>query len=280
MNCAVSERSLRFEHSASWPARPLIVPRPRRAIVQDQCGHAPVSGRRTRCPTGRPAPTALSRRGTPIWAFRGGFRRCRAPGSARARPAARRRGRRTHGARSATTHRVRRRPRSRSGPHRRSPRRSGNAAGRCARPRRDLLYGFGEGAAPAVVLPASPPGLAPPQYDAVLTIKDVARRGAHPFFRRHANTPHDGHAAAAGTVVAMCTTRVRSEKRSTRSTRTPGSPNNNVVPSNTALGSLPPPECFATFRLQKAKGPPIQRHAHESEIITARLRLKSHKTSA
>jgi hypothetical protein len=140
--------------------------------------------------------------------FRGGSRRCRAPGAARARPADRRHGRRTHGARSATTHRVRRRPRSRSGPHRRSPRRSGNAAGRSARPRRDLLYGFGEGAAPAIALPASPPGLVPPRYDAVLNIRDVARRGGYPFFRRHANTPHDGHAAA-GTVVAMCTTRVR-----------------------------------------------------------------------
>src|SRR5271167_688167 len=89
------------------------------------------------------------------------------------------------------------------------------------------------------------------------------------------NTPHDGHAAAAGSVVAMCNTRVRSEKRSTRSTRTPGSPNNNVVPSDTALGSLPSPECFAPSRLQKAKGLQIQRHAHESEITTARLRLKS-----
>ena len=68
---------------------------------------------------------------------------------------------------------------------------------------------------------------------------------------------------------------VPSAKRSTRSTRTPGSPNNNVVPSVTALGFLPPPECFATFRLQKAKGLQLQRHAHESEITTARLNLKS-----
>src|SRR6202011_895003 len=88
-------------------------------------------------------------------------------------------------------------------------------------------------------------------------------------------TPQPGHAAAASSAVTTCTTRVPSTRRSTRSTRTPGSPNNNVVPSDTALGSLPSPECFATFRLQKAKGLHIQRHAHESEITTARLRLKS-----
>ena len=38
-------------------------------------------------------------------------------------------------------------------------------------------------------------------------------------------------------------------------------PNNNVVPSATALGSLCSPECFATFTLKKAKGPLLQRHA-------------------
>src|SRR5271165_6452364 len=38
---------------------------------------------------------------------------------------------------------------------------------------------------------------------------------------------------------------------------------------------LPSPECFATLRLQKAKGLLLQRHAHESEITTARLNFKS-----
>src|SRR5271156_75916 len=89
------------------------------------------------------------------------------------------------------------------------------------------------------------------------------------------NTPHDGHAAAVSSAVTAYTTRVPSAKHSTRSTRTPGSPNNNVVPSITALGFLPPPECFATLRLQKAKGLQLQRHANESEITTARLNLKS-----
>src|SRR5271154_6933127 len=92
------------------------------------------------------------------------------------------------------------------------------------------------------------------------------------------NTPHDGHAAAVSSAVTAYTTRVPSAKHSTRSTRTPGSPNNNVVPSITALGFLPPPECFATLRLQKAKGLQLQRHANESEITTARLNSKSRQT--
>lgn len=50
------------------------------------------------------------------------------------------------------------------------------------------------------------------------------------------STPHDGHAGAVSSAVATCTTRVPSAKRSTRSTRTPGNPNNNVVPSDKALG--------------------------------------------
>ena len=37
---------------------------------------------------------------------------------------------------------------------------------------------------------------------------------------------------------------------------------------------LPSPERFATLRLQKAKGLLLQRHAHESEITTARLNFK------
>src|SRR5690625_3174405 len=74
-------------------------------------------------------------------------------------------------------------------------------------------------------------------------------------------TPQAGHAAAVSSAVTTRTTRVPSASRSTRATRTPGSPNNNVVPSDTALGSLPPPECFATFRLRKAEGLHMQRHA-------------------
>src|ERR1700738_3127037 len=51
-------------------------------------------------------------------------------------------------------------------------------------------------------------------------------------------TPHDAHAAAASLAVTACTTRVPSAQGSTRPTHTPGNPNNSVVPSVTALGSL------------------------------------------
>src|SRR5690625_622700 len=74
-------------------------------------------------------------------------------------------------------------------------------------------------------------------------------------------TPQAGHAAAVSSAVTTCTTRVPSARCSTRATRTPGSPNNNVVPSVTALGFLLPSESVATFRLRKAKGLPTQRHA-------------------
>ena len=89
-------------------------------------------------------------------------------------------------------------------------------------------------------------------------------------------TPHDGHAAAVSSAVTTCTTRVPSAQRSTRSTRTPGSPNNNVVPSDTALGSFLPPECFATLQTSEGQGPPhCNDTPYESEITTARLKLKS-----
>ena len=130
-----------------------------------------------------------------------------------------------------------------------------------ARPRRDLRDGLGERGPLAVVLPAPPPGLVPAHHDSVRAVGDVLRRGGHPGLHRRRHHParrarrrrllgrrHVHHPRPVGA-------------RSTRSTRTPGSPNNNVVPSDTALGSLPPPECFATFRLRKTKGLPMQRHA-------------------
>ena len=46
------------------------------------------------------------------------------------------------------------------------------------RPGRDLIDGLGEGTAFAVVFPAPPAGLVPPHYDSILTVGNVARRGA------------------------------------------------------------------------------------------------------
>src|SRR5215207_222368 len=68
-------------------------------------------------------------------------------------------------------------------------------------------------------------------------------------------TPHDGHAAAVSSAVATCTTRVPSASRSTRSTNIPGSPNNNVVPSHTALGPFLPPE-IPQLQTSEGQGPP------------------------
>ena len=41
----------------------------------------------------------------------------------------------------------------------------------------------------AVVLPAAPPGLGPPHDDSVLTVGNVTRRGAHPGFDRRGHHP-------------------------------------------------------------------------------------------
>src|SRR5271157_3698233 len=68
-------------------------------------------------------------------------------------------------------------------------------------------------------------------------------------------TPQDGHAAAARSAVTTCTTRVPSAQRSTRSTRTPGSPNNNVVASVTALGSFPRLNASQHSDFKKDRGP-------------------------
>src|SRR5271166_3595178 len=89
------------------------------------------------------------------------------------------------------------------------------------------------------------------------------------------STPQDGHAAAVSSAVTTCTTRVPSAQRSTRSTRTPGSPNNNVVPSDTALGSFLRLNASQHSDFRRPKGLLLQRHAHESEITTARLNFKS-----
>ena len=170
----------------------------------------PVSQRSTR--TQRPVSVQCS-----SGAYRGGSRRCPAPGWVPARPAAPRRGRRRRGARSATTRRARSRPRSPSGPPPRSPRRSGCATAGWSAPRRDLRDRLGERAALAVVLPASPAGLVPPHHDSIFAVRDVARRRRHPALARGGEHPHDGHATASSSAVATCTTRIVSE-RSTRST--------------------------------------------------------------
>jgi hypothetical protein len=47
------------------------------------------------------------------------------------------------------------------------------------------------------------------------------------------NTPHEGHAAAVGSAVTACTTRVPSARRSTSSTRHAWQPENNVLRSDT-----------------------------------------------
>src|SRR5258707_6086539 len=88
-------------------------------------------------------------------------------------------------------------------------------------------------------------------------------------------TPHDGHAAAVCSAVATCTTRVPSASRSTRSTCTPGSPNNNVVPSDTALGSLLQSESVATSDFGRPRASSCNDTPYEGEITTAPLKLKS-----
>src|ERR1700682_990091 len=93
------------------------------------------------------------------------------------------------------------------------------------------------------------------------------------------NTPHDGHAAAVCSAVATCTTRVPAASRSTRSTCTPGSPNNNVVPSDTALGSLLQSESVATSDFGRPRASSCNDTPYESEITTAPLKLKSRHTS-
>ena len=67
------------------------------------------------------------------------------------------------------------------------------------------------------------------------------------------NTPHERHAAAVSPSVTTCTTRLPSDCLDTWVNCTPGSPNNTVAPPTTPV-VLPPSECFATSRLQKAKG--------------------------
>src|ERR1700694_531069 len=94
------------------------------------------------------------------------------------------------------------------------------------------------------------------------------------------NTPHDGHAAAVCSAVATCTTRVPSASRSTRSTCTPGSPNNNVVPSYTALVSLLQSESVATSDFGRPRASSCNDTPYESEITTAPLKLKSPETRA
>src|SRR5271157_794995 len=86
------------------------------------------------------------------------------------------------------------------------------------------------------------------------------------------STPQDGHAAAVSSAVTTCTTRVPSAQRSTRSTRTPGSPNNNVVPSDTALGSFLPPE-IRKLQTSEDQGPPPA--ATESLLATVLSRLEA-----
>jgi hypothetical protein len=128
------------------------------------------------------------------------------------------------------------------------------------RPGRDLLDGLGEGTAFPVVFPARPAGLVPPHYDSILTVGNVVRRGAH--LTLHRRGEHSARRAPRRRLTrGHRTTQVPSAQRSTRSTCTPGSPTNEVVPSDTALGFVPSPECFATFRLRKAKGLQLQRHA-------------------
>src|SRR6195256_4700758 len=92
-------------------------------------------------------------------------------------------------------------------------------------------------------------------------------------------TPHDGHAAAVSLAVTACTTRVPSAQRSTRSTRTPGNPNNNVVPSDTALGSFLRLKS-ATSDFGRPRASPCNDTPYESEITAAPLKLKSRKNDS
>jgi len=88
------------------------------------------------------------------------------------------------------------------------------------------------------------------------------------------NTPHDGHAAAVSSSVANSTSRVPPDSRDTLLTHTPGSPNNTVVLSTTPLVLLRS-ECFATLRLQEAKGFVLVGAPKTLKSQVARSRLKS-----
>jgi hypothetical protein len=121
---------------------------------------------------------------------------------------------------------------------------------------------------------APPAGLGPPHYDSILTVGNVARRGAHLTLHRRGEHPDDGHAAAVSLAVTACT-----------HTRPIGlaldmldpyawQSNNNLVPSDRALGFLPSPECFATFRLRKAKRLQLQRRALCERIHNCPLKIE------
>jgi len=88
------------------------------------------------------------------------------------------------------------------------------------------------------------------------------------------NTPHEGHAAAVASSVAISTIRVPSSIPDTRVTCTPGSPNNTVVLSITPL-VLPTSECFATSRLQEAKGIQLVDALNTLRFRVTRSRSKS-----
>jgi len=91
------------------------------------------------------------------------------------------------------------------------------------------------------------------------------------------NTPHEGHAAAVASSVAISTSRVPSSIPDTRVTCTPGSPNSTAVLSITPL-VLPTSECFATSRLQEAKGIQLVDALNAVRFRVARSRSKSRES--
>jgi len=162
--------------------------------------------------------------------------------------------------------------------------RAGGVADRCAdlgaqpaggaSTARDLSDGLGERSALAVLFPASPSGLVPPQQDSTFPVRNVLRCRVTRALMEVENTPHEGQAAAASSSVVISTIRVPSSILDTRVTCTPGSPNSTVVLSITPL-VLPTSECFATSRLQEAKGIQLVDALNALRFRVARSRSKS-----
>jgi hypothetical protein len=118
---------------------------------------------------------------------------------------------------------------------------------------RDLFDGLGERSAFAVVFPASSSGLVPPQQDSTFPVRDVLRYGAHARLDGGGEHPARG-TCRGGVLIGGGLPDPRSVSiPDTRVTCTPGSPNSTVVLSITPW-VLPTSECFATSRLQEAKG--------------------------
>ena len=113
----------------------------------------------------------------------------------------------------------------------------------------------------AVVLPASPPSLVPPHNDSVLTVGDVTRRRGHPALHRGGH--HPARRARRRRLPPLSPHAPPGSRRQALNTLNPYSwqPEQQCRTVGHSPWSLPPSDCFATFRLRKAKGLLMQRHA-------------------